>query len=153
MRARTLSALAKYRPLSILSTTMSWSSVETCVRAPADASTAVLERLPLTAMPLQRLEARLAPPSPTRSRLASMRWLSRRGETGEAMAEALPPYALAVQQIESRSTGSDSGSALYEVAAAAPARRQEAAGTVCLRVSNSTVLRGWTGDLHRGGGR
>ena len=31
---------------------------ETCVRAPADALTAVLERLPLTTMPLDRPEAR-----------------------------------------------------------------------------------------------
>ena len=45
---------------------------ESCVRAPAVAFTAVLERLPLTTMPLLRPEARLAPPSATSSRLTSI---------------------------------------------------------------------------------
>ena len=48
------------------------SSPESCVRAPADALTAVLERLPLTTMPLHRPAARFAPPSATSSRLASI---------------------------------------------------------------------------------
>jgi hypothetical protein len=47
-------------------------SPETCDFAPAEAFTAVLERLPLTAIPLDTPEARLAAPSPISSPLASI---------------------------------------------------------------------------------
>ena len=53
------------------------SSPDTCVRAPEEALTAVLDRLPLTTMPLETPAARLAPPSATSSRLASIRRSSR----------------------------------------------------------------------------
>ena len=49
------------------------SRAESCVRAPAEALTAVFERLPATTIPLQRPEATFAPPSATSSRLASIR--------------------------------------------------------------------------------
>jgi hypothetical protein len=46
-------------------------SPDTCELAPAPPLTAVLERLPLTTMPLDRPDPRLAAPRPTSSRLGS----------------------------------------------------------------------------------
>ena len=47
-------------------------SPDSCVLAPAPPLTAVLERLPLTTMPLDRPAPRFAAPSPISSRLASI---------------------------------------------------------------------------------
>ncbi len=66
------------------------------------ASTAVLERLPLTTMPLHRPEARLALPSADQlPRLASMRWAST-GAVGLGRSQSPPPMRSASRRCRRR---------------------------------------------------
>ena len=57
---------------SVTTVSTATTSPDTWLLAPAPPLTAVLDRLPLTTMPLARPEPRLAAPRPTISRLASI---------------------------------------------------------------------------------
>jgi hypothetical protein len=75
MAARVASGSSSKSPVrksKVTSVSAATTSPESCERAPAEPLTAVLERLPLTTMPLESPEARFAAPSPISSRLASI---------------------------------------------------------------------------------
>jgi len=60
------------RKSSVTTVSAATTSPESCERAPADALTAVFERLPFTIIPLDSADPTFAAPSPISSRLASI---------------------------------------------------------------------------------